>query len=955
MFQCLFSTCISVHSCLLFSELFKTNYAYQCRSNVTVTSKLKEALDYLITSYSVVIYGAAGEGKTVCAYQLAKTLIDQGFIKQDKCALICKPNDIRDVKSDDVDLILIDNIFGKHNADQTKLLKWRDYFETLESFKLSRKVRIIIASRLHIMLEYSNELKSYSVFANKVQLHSGELTKHEKQEILVCQLKRFKRHMKEQEIENCVSQHTELGFPLCCQLFASDASDEKLSYLKAELFKPSIKLFLDSGIKVLDVSSVITLIFVFCASNHLKRNELNISTISKESKHMLKQIAELFGNNATIENLVKTTRNSIESLKGSYLKEINGTITFLHNTIYEAIARYMLKECPAVLLERCTIEFFCQCVRLDKCRTDSEVVIETDHMEILAKRCIQEVIHERNAENISTHPAFKSSVFVEEILKQLLKSKELLRDFFSVGVTLKSAGVHGFLYHLLSKEETNKMLFDKAYQHLICYDHSCTYDDECWKCQVKEELLAAVCSSNKHDLYAQLTEDDVHVTPFCLFKAVENPRIQPELVLSIINDLKKYNNFILDEGYIQMSFGLSMRHNNDTVFNILKSNGLRTTVHFLYFAAQKADPCLLSSAINELKKEKKWKADNYYVSRAILESKIQNNASMLDILSTCGAKINEGAVYWAVVDRSYDEVVSIVTTLKHANIFDCESHHLAWTLAVAIKDKNEKLCEFLRKEGVIATPALVAALAELGESAAKIYDAIADLKEDDRWDVENRFIASAYMAASKRANKRLYGLLAKEGVGICPGCFYYAIIWYVGDVKNVMQTLKSTDRFQPDNTILARSLVWAIEYRDSDYVKWLEEEGLDFNMACLVPAVERSFSLSTLETVIENIKAADKWDISCDLALVALNRACNRQDKTAYELLISEGITWCSRSLFLATKHETLYGLKQVLEILMETDSLEPSNIEIKNAVALAKSFKGWQKYREIKKSLQGK
>ena len=913
---------------------------------------MKEALEYLISSYSVVIYGGAGEGKTVCAYRLVKKLIDQGLISLDKCALICEPGDIRDMKVDNVDLILIDNMFGKYNADQTKLLNWRNYFDTLESFTLSRKVRVIVASRMHILLEYNNELSSYKVFANKVQLHSAQLTKLEKREILECQLKCFGRNMEEQEKENCISQHTsEFGFPLCCQLFASD---EKVPYLKAEFFKPSFKTFLDSSLKVLDTNSLITLIYVFCACNRLKRKDLNITTISEASKNMLKQISEQFGTNTTVENLVKTTRNNIESLKGSYLKEINGSITFLHETIYEAIARYMLQECPTELIDKCTVDFLCQCVRLGAAQNDTEIVIEIDDMESLAKRCIQEVIYERNAEKIAMHPAFKDSVFVDKMFKQLLKSEEFLRDFFSVGVTLKSAGIHGFLYHILSQEETNEVFFEKAYQHLICR-HSCEYDDACWKCQVKEESLAAVCSSNKLEIYTQLADDDVHVTAFCLFKAVENPRVHPELVLRIIEDLKNCNRFILDEGYIQMTFGLSMRHRDDTVFQILKSNGLRSTVHFLYFAVQKGDASLLSSVIQELIKEKRWKADNYYVSRAILEAQIQNNGPILNVLSTFGAKMNEGAVYWAVVDRSDDEVVSIVQTLKESNVFDGESHHLAWSLAVAIKDRNKKICDFLRKEGVIATPTLVAALAELGESAAKICDVIEELKNDDRWDVENRFIAGAYMAASKRANKRLYDLLTREGVGICPGCFYYAVIWYVGDVENVTKTLKSMDRFQSHDTNLARSLVWAIEYRDLEYVRWLEEEGLDFNMACLKPAVERSFSLSTLETVINNIKDVDKWDASCDHALVALNRACNRQDKTAYELLISEGIEWSPRSLFLATKHETLYGLKQVLQKLDEIHLLDPSFTEVKNAFALAKSFKGWQKYREIKKMCQGK
>lgn len=931
-------------------DMFRTNYLCRCEMGVSLTRKMQEALNYLINSFSVVIHGRPGEGKTVCAYRLAKELVQKGLIRIDRCALLCEPQDIKQVNSDNVDLIFIDNIFGKHNADPSKLSNWRSYFETLESLTLNRVVRVIVASRMHILMEYKPELDACKIFANKVELNSTELSNDEKRNILKCQLSCFKRYMDEGEIEKCILLHTsEVGFPLCSQLFASN---DKMLLPKAEFFKPSYLNFLDTSLRALDSEGLVALVNVFCAGNQLKRTDLSIAKISESSKVMLSRISQLYGINMPVESLVRETKRKIEMFVGSYLVEMNGNISFLHETIYEAIARLMLKDCPTEVISSCTTDFLCQCVCLENTGNDMKIVVETEDLESLATRGICEVIDRHNGKKLAKHPMLRNNTFVEVLFEHLTSSEECLRDFFSVGVTLKSEGIHGFLYHVLMNDQMNEVFFSHACQHLCCY-HTSVYEEACWKCQVKQEALAAACGSNKQDAYKELRDEDARVTDFCLFKAVENPAVDPELVLKIIDDLKESNSFILDNVNVQMSLGLSMRHADDKVFKILKSNGARATVHFLYFAVQKGDAALLSSTLHDLIKEKRWKADNYYVSRAILEAQITNKQNLLNIMSAFGARLHDGAVYWAVVDHGYDEVINIVHMLKKANAFDCESHHLAWALAVAGKNKDRRIYDFLRSEGVVATPTLVAAMSELGESAEKIQEVIKELQKDGKWEPENRFITSAYMAASKRANKSLQDLLATEGVGMCSGCFYYAVIWYVCDVEKIMTFLKSRNLFDPLDINLARTLVWSTEYRDESYVKWLLDVGLCFNMACLIAAVERSFSLSTLEIVIDNIKSCDKWNTSCDHALEALNAAWNRQDKTVYEILMNEGIEWAPRNLIVATQNETLEELKQVLLKMDEKHMLDSSCSEIQVALSLAKSFKNRQKYREIRKFVQ--
>lgn len=202
-------------------DKFKSHYDYNTKVDIQLTEKMKAALNYLEDSFSVVLFGRPGEGKTAAAFRLVQSLIGDKQISLNRCALLFEPDDLKDVRSKDVDLVLIDDMYGKHNTEADKVSRWRSFLPTLQAFAGNREVRIIVTSRKHIYLECKRELNGIEAFERTVELNSQELSVHEKRLILISQLKYYDKKVDDKDIEVCISQQeSDVGFPLCSQQFS---------------------------------------------------------------------------------------------------------------------------------------------------------------------------------------------------------------------------------------------------------------------------------------------------------------------------------------------------------------------------------------------------------------------------------------------------------------------------------------------------------------------------------------------------------------------------------------------------------------------------------------------------------------------------------------------------------------------------------------------------------------
>ena len=906
------------------------------------------AKDHFFNGFSVVIYGRPGEGKTTAAFMIVKCLVDEGTLDLNRCVILFDPDDLKDVASADVDLLLIDDMFGKHNAEIGKFNGWSKFFATLQTFVTNQKVRIIITSRLHIFLEYRNKLAGLEVFSRVIELNSADLSVDEKQQILLAQLKINGRDTDDLDIRDCVSKdQSNFGFPLCAHQFASDL---ELYSKKQEYFSKPYKYYLEQNIHNLDDESFIALLYVFYKRNKLQATDLDITKMDKGSENTLLHIARLRGVDKPAAKIIRETKQKVNYLKDSYIRNIRKTYSFLHDTIYETVALVHGEEYPSEVIAQCTVDFLCQSVRVERTIEEGFLIIEDEDFTSLAERIVNEVTKESNGARLSTHPVLNNQQFVEELINVLTENEDTFREFFSTSLSFMYVGSHAFLYHVICCESNNDTFLQEVLPQLKC-THDNSNKASCWKCRVKSEALAAACALNRQDLYYILLDAGCQVETLCLYKAVENNDISPDFVKNIYHDLKKGNIFIPDKELLQFCLGLSIQHKDTRVFNILKECGLKLSSEVIYYIVQTGDINLLSSTLGDLIKEKKWKPDAMSVSRALVEALINNRHDILQTLEQAGAKLTEFAVYWAILDHGYEAVTTVVEKLLENDTFDVESRDMAWAMAMAIqkKTKDDRIYKRLKDVGVISTMSLVGALVETGQNIDEINHVIEELKMHGRWDVEDYSVAVAYMAACKRPDTTLKTVLESEGAAITPPCLNYAVIRYPDQVDFIIRSLKAAGKFNPSNKYIARAFVWSLECADKKIYNQLIQEGVELSMACLASAVERFISLPTLENVIAGLKVEKKWNINDDFALEALCVANKRPDKAAYMRLISEGINWNPRSLYIAVECETVYGLKQVIKQLKDKSVLEVSNVDIQAAVSLASSLKDSRKYRVLK------
>ena len=905
---------------------------------------MNEAETHLSESYSVFLLGRAGEGKTTAAFRLVKQLVDEDIVSLDKCAMIYEPDDLKTIKSSEVDLLLIDDIFGKHNTEDNKLATWRSYFPTLQAFVGNRKIRLIFSSRMHIYLEYQREILEYSVFSRTVDLSSAEMTHDEKRCVLLTHLQAYGRQLTDHDVEECLSQEaTNFGFPLCAKQFASD--DSLFSKKAAYFAKPST--YMQSNISNIGDQSFIALLFVFYNENKLHAFEVNMTKMSNTSKEKLQHIAELCGKEMSLARVVKDTRNVLSNLNGSYLKYIDNTYSFLHDTMYETVAKLHAIQFPDEVIKYCTVDYLCQCIRLENDGREDHVFVEEDDYSSLAERCVKEIIESEDGRRLSRHPIFQSESFVGQFILTATTSDKTLVECLTKGLSFNYVGIHGFLYHNIVNDN-GKFHFLKGIKHYLLCDHEGDSSDLCWKCQVKAEALCAVCGMNRIELYKEFRAENVQVSTLCLYKAVGNKDVNPELVQAIISDLKLSGNYHPDNKDLQSCLGLAMTHSNEEIFDILKNSGIHFTNHSLYFAVKNGDEKQVSSILSELTRSKTWIPDDMYTVRAMMEAHATQKDNCLKLLTDAGAKLTVAAVYWATMEHGFDEVKYAIATLKESDTFDPEAYMMAWSLAKAMENGDKRIYNLLKTEGVIPTHALVYALAEIGHNVDGISEVIEQLKIDEKWDPEDLHVGGAYMASCKRADERLTEMLISHGACVNPACLNMAVAKHQLQLNHVISTLKEQGRLDPSNKHVANALVWALDFKDKTIYDLLVSNGLYLTMRGL-PAAVTMMSTDTLENVIDGLKRANRLDPEDNSAFEALNGAIIKQDQTAYDMLLDVGLRMKQNNLKVAIEHETVHGVKLIMREMRKLGLLELLHEEIHNAVALAKSFKDQRKFQLLK------
>ena len=826
---------------------------------------------------------------------------------------------------------------------------WENQFDTLNAFVDGQYIRLITCCRKHIYMECKSDIDGIDLFSKAVELNSSELSTDDKLNILKLKLEDNNRCLDERRCEECISQSgSEIAFPLIASQFAMDGNAFER---RAEFFTKSYKYYLERNIKKLDTISIVTLFFIFCKKNYMDIEELDISEWTEDTVNIAERIAKLQGVNETEFSLRKKIQDKIKYLEGSFLRSTSQSVSFLHDTIYEAVAFIYASSFPKDVLKYCTTDFLCQCVRVEETRSENEMLVDEKYYKNLAERFVDEVTKIRNIQRVAMHPCMQNEKFVATLISYC-KDSSILGEFLNTGHSSHLAGNHGILCRVMENKFGNDVFFNNALNHLLC-SHSKYVAGNCWKCAVKSEALASACYINRLDMYNQLSDLGARVTEFCFMKAVANPEFNQELAETVFTDARRQEMFpqeMTDSMIQKLSAFCVLVANNETICILEELPQLWTeykniTMKYflielcLYFAVQRENTQIVSYLTLKLKESssQSW-TDKRYVTRALTGALSRSNTKLLNIMIEAGAKWTEAAAYYAVREHDYKTFLQVLQILKDNDAFDVESHYLAWALTISILHEDKRIYHTLNAEGVRPTTELVRNLVKTGQSVDEIRLAIEELRKTGHWDPKDLRIGDAYITACNEALTNTKQLLEEFGARICPSCLPAVIRnKNIPLFKQVLQELKKRGELDQSNKFIAYALILAKKLNLKEMSDRLINEGLTCNMAALPYAVGED--LLDIDIVVNELKTESKWEPNSDLALEALNRAYRRHDKSIYEKLLLEGIVWQPRSLYVAVKYETVFGLQRVVKQLNERGLLDSDNAEIAAAYALAMSL----------------
>ena len=631
------------------SEKFQSNFEYNTKLDTKTTDSMIEAVGHLQKAYSVLLYGNPGEGKTFSAFRIVKYLVENNIVTLERCALLSNPKDLSLIKRDDIDLILIDDIFGRHNADSNRFSAWETDFPTLQSIVGTRKIRLIMCSRMHIYEQYRTKLDDLDIFSRTTELSSAKLSPEEKRGMLIQQLKLYKRNVDEVNIDECIS-HALVGFPLCAQQFACD---DLMFSKKTDYFRKPYRYFLEQNIKTLDDQSFIALLFVFYKGNKLHLTDLDITRMSKDTQSLLVHIANLRGVEKPTSLIVRETKERVASMKGSYIKTIDSEVSFFHDTMYEAIAQIHYEEYPTEVIKYCTSDYLCQCVYLEGHKNGEGVTVNEADLRPFVERCSYELTEEvkgcvksgwwriKTYDDLLNHRIFQHPNCRRELLSHIKRDIKTFEEFLTILVqTTLSNPAYPRRYY--SKWFNNDTFWKETMPYLDC-SHVHEMDFGCLKCMSKAGLLSAACYYNWKDVHSFLRSNKVPLgmKSFILYKAVMNENIDTDFVKYLIAELVNKDDLSThDQHLMQRALGVALSHSSPRLANALKDSGLLPSSVICYCAIRIGSHQEIHASVlfQPFIQYNRWQPNVYHVLKRMKSDKGDANITCKLITATKNAQ-----------------------------------------------------------------------------------------------------------------------------------------------------------------------------------------------------------------------------------------------------------------------------------------------------------------------------
>ncbi|XP_052081616.1 uncharacterized protein LOC127719499 isoform X2 [Mytilus californianus] len=385
------------------------------------TSTVKTILEKVEHTSFVVISGSGGMGKSATAYHIALLFRN---MKGYEILPINEPSDIlKFCKTGRKQIVIIDDLCGKFAIDNRIVSSWiRLKTSITRLIRLAKdSLRIVATCRLHVSKCYQFQKLMQAFEITECDLLSDELVLDvdEKREIGLC-------HLNEECLNSLgeeVIAQTDM-FPLLCKLsakktFNPDFFKKPYDFLETEL----------DGMALENKECFFGLALLVLFNNNLKK-----SLFEDRCNIMFNEMFD-----GVFEELEMSDRpsrlfvlRSLETLKGTFIKENESSVSAIHDKVFDFIAFFIGKMLLKTILkygnsyfisERMSFEF------LDELTEDDFVImLDKDHEELYFQRIIQE-IGNRNFSIVFSNKIAKTTYYQGKLIALLSKQDATLSMF----------------------------------------------------------------------------------------------------------------------------------------------------------------------------------------------------------------------------------------------------------------------------------------------------------------------------------------------------------------------------------------------------------------------------------------------------------------------------------------------------------------------------------------------
>lgn len=906
------------------------------------TDQYKMALDILKDSRSVVVAGKPGEGKTNIALHLAHEMTSGRG-----CIVLYAASQWCHVDVTQCDVIIIDDVFGKHTTDRGAVQDWLPILENLHAFAQKDNLRIILTSRDNILLEADHILKDVEIMRNVVSLSSEKLTLSEKKHILQVLLDFHNRDISQINLDKCCTTYkAPLGFPYSCFLFAADIN----LFLKKEKFFLRPQTFFQEVIAGLEGRHKAAFLFLFYKQGQCKARDLKGRKTSSENEEIREFCADIVG--LPKEELTfHTIRETLKELTGIYITHIDQLFQFAHATIYECVAFTHGIVFPEEVITHCTYDFLNACLTTNTADSDSRMVVPKDKYDVLIDRMIIETGPSYDVSrlfNFRSHPVVLCGSFCDGFFKKLETDGRLCafltREFYG------DYDYGGFLHRCISSNsEEGKQLTTSVVKFLQCLAKC---ESGCWKCRVKGDGVRASCLEGDRKTFRELIDNGAHLSPLCLSDSCKGG--DDELMKDVVKQLQSNSQFDPNDVNASKAIIYALKGpDKKGLFDFLRHEGVSVTSMTLNIICQNREQCtdLLKKAVDEMQREGTWNPEDVYHCYSLSFLITSKNIDGYNFLKSLVPCISTHSLVQAVKTGDIDVVKLVVSDLKmrrqwypegrkNLSDFSQPPHdvsaktNLAETLYQARRLNDSTILEYLKSEGLRPSMDMLQYSVKENDSVAK--EVIADLKESGLWSPCSKAAGDALLAALNQGEDS-FNRLKENGLHFVMDNL--AEVLLSGDIKRVkcvIEDLKETRTWTPQHPLATAFLAKAIELEDRAIFDYLYENGLRVT-AMTILGEAFTGTVDSVKRCINIMKNAGTWNPNDAFLTVCLTLTRGIKPDV-FELFQQEGVGCNSATLLEMVRRRSIMAVKTI-EDLIQNGAWKPNDDKnIKSAFIFALS-----------------